>query len=103
MERRRQSRTSVRVPICIETADGAQYPAEARDLSDGGMAVRSEYLLPPSLVCYVRRRDDHSAFAREASVVSLRDLPNGDFRLGLAFDGPGCATAEAEQELRAAC
>lgn len=92
----------MRVPVIVETADGGQYPAEARDLSEGGAALRSEYLLPPSLVCYVRPRGHDPAFAREATVRHIRDLPGGDFRLGVAFDGPLYATAEAREELRAA-
>ncbi len=89
MERRRHHREPLHVPVAVETADGATYPAAACDLSSGGMALRSEYLLPPSLVCRVDVRDiSGCVFTREAAVVRMRDLPNGDFFAGLAFDEP---------------
>ena len=105
MERRRHQREPLRVPVAVETADGASYPAEACDLSSGGMALRSEYLLAPSLICCVHVSDIGGiVFSREASVLRVRDLPNGDFFVGLAFDEPLPPPRRAHEDaLRAAC
>ncbi len=104
MERRRHHREPLCVPVAVETADGASYPALARDLSSGGMALCSEYLLPPSLICEVHVRDIGGlVFSREAAVRRVRDLPNGDFLVGLAFDEPLPPPSRAnEAALRAA-
>jgi c-di-GMP-binding flagellar brake protein YcgR len=104
MERRRHQRQLLRVPVAVETADGAFYPAEAYDLSNGGMALRSEYLLPPSLICSLNVRDIRGLeFSREAAVLRVADLPNGDFFIGLAFDEPLPLPPQAnEAALRAA-
>jgi c-di-GMP-binding flagellar brake protein YcgR len=104
MERRRHPRESLSVPVEVETADGASYPAEACDFSSGGMALRSQYLLPPSLICHVHVSDIGGlVFTREAAVLRAEDLPNGDFLLGLAFDQPLPPPTQAnEAALRAA-
>jgi hypothetical protein len=104
MERRRHQREPLYVPVAVETADGASYPTKACDVSSGGMALRSEYLLAPSLICHVQVRDIGGVvFTREAAVLRASDLPNGDFLLGLVFDEPLPPPTRAnEAALRAA-
>ena len=87
----------------METADGAFYPAEACDVSEGGMALRSDFLLPPSLVCRVTARgagDD--GFTHEATVLHMHDLPDGDFFLGLAFNPTPAPALRPDAGARAA-
>jgi c-di-GMP-binding flagellar brake protein YcgR len=104
MERRRHQREPLCVPVEVETADGASYPAQACDFSSGGMALRCEYLLAPTLICEVHVSDIGGlVFSREAVVLRVDDLPNGDFLVGLAFDEPLPPPTRADEAaLRAA-
>ena len=91
-ERRSYRRSSVSFPVVLHTADGAEYQAEARDVSYGGMYVRGDFLLPPCSRCRVSAAHLRDVPGLEATVIRIRDH-GGVFGMGLWFDG----TAEASR------
>jgi hypothetical protein len=78
-------RVALRRPVAMVTPDGGEYRGVAADLSEDGMRVVSDFLLPACSICRVRALDGGPPFEVDATVMRSRD-GGGDFELGLEFE-----------------
>jgi len=85
-ERRQHPRMPRTIEVVLATADGAEYEATSHDVSEGGMYVTSDFLVPSCTVVQVRSGGAGSP-AVSATVVRAQDLGDG-VGLGLWYDEP---------------
>jgi hypothetical protein len=84
--------------VHLLTPDGAEYEARVVNLSEGGMLVASDFLLPACSICAVRGDD----FEAQATVLRASEART-EFAMALHFEPlPSLARTRVRELVRAA-
>jgi c-di-GMP-binding flagellar brake protein YcgR len=94
-ERRRHPRHALRLPWTVQTPDGLEFQVQSADISQGGMRVETDEMLPPCGVCTLVATDP-SAPELELEATVLRCQEQGQsLAAGLWFDSLSEADSES--------
>jgi cellulose synthase (UDP-forming) len=93
--RRRAHRFPITVPVTWSVGEAASVRATARDLNPFGMAVDADREPPAGAAVHVRIRLGRTTVAVTGAVAGVRPLPDGRWRVGVAFDALTGAAQDA--------